>query len=446
MHAIEPALTHFEEATLSMSTAILAPSLVELAVPRTSRLTVWVLIGLVALVFLMTEHNWTVSAAEAYTSTEDQMEASAGGGNIVRRLAFLTLAGVGVVALATSSRKMTLTPGGCLLAFYVAWCAASVLWSIDPAMTVRRLFVFGCYVLGAVGLAGALSGRDLLRMAMTVALVGLAVGVVAELSLGTFQPFGAEYRFAGTQHPNTTALSLAAISIGSFCLWRSERKKLAPTLLFCIGFGFLILTKSRTSAAGLLAALLFLWTLSTPLRIKLSVVLTGMWAFGVAALVILLGGFSVEDDLTQMALMGRGEQSESLTGRIPIWTELAPWVGRRFLFGYGFDSFWVPDHIDRVSRELQWAIREAHSAYVDLTLSVGVVAGLALVTALILGMRRSARLYLADRRPEHGFFLGLQLYGLINALTESAMSMPLFIPFVAATGAAQLLLFEERHP
>lgn len=431
---------------MSSASATPAPLDSPLTRPAAARLPAWLATGVVGLVFLLTEHSWTVSLAEAYTSTEDQMEAAAGGGNMIRRLMFLTLGGLGLAALAVPAarRFRGVTFASALLGFFGLWCVASVLWSVDPGMTIRRLFVLACWVVGAVGLARATSGRDFLRLVVTIGLTFLAMGVVAELSLGTFRPTADDYRFAGTQHPNTTALSLSALCLAAFCLWRSERKKLFPGLLFAVAFSFLMLTKSRTSAAGVLVALMFLWTLSTPTHVKAGVSLAGLWAFGLAAVVVLLCGWDVEEDLSRVALMGREEQSESLTGRIPIWTELAPYLGRRLPFGYGYDSFWIPDHIDRITRELQWPIREAHSAYMDLALSVGVVAGGMLLTALILGMRRAAHLYLTLRTPEHGFAVGLQLYCFINALTESAMVMPLFIPFVAACATMRGLLFEER--
>lgn len=409
------------------------------------RLLAWVATAIVGMVFLLTEHSWTTSLAESYTSTEDQMEAAAGGGNMIRRLMFLTLGGLGLAALSLPAvrRYRGMTFASALLGFFAFWCLASVAWSIDPGMTVRRLFVLGCWMLGAVGLARILPGRDFLRMVVTIGLAMLALGLLAELSLGTFRPQADDYRFAGTQHPNTAALSLSTLCLAAFCLWRSERRKLAPAVLFGVAFLFLMLTKSRTSAAGVLVALMFLWTLSTPTHIKAGVGLVGMWAFALATVFVLLSGWDVEEDVSRVALMGREEQSESLTGRIPIWTELGPYVGRRLFFGYGYDSFWVPDHIDRIYRELQWPIREAHSSYVDLALSVGVVAGGALLTALILGMRRAAQLYLRHRRPEHGFAVGLQLYCFINALTESAMVMPLFIPFIAACAMSRVLLFDD---
>lgn len=418
-----------------------------LARPAPGRLLAWVATGVVGLAFLLTEHSWTTSLADAYTSSEDQMEAAAGGGNMIRRLMFLTLGGFGLAALSLPSvrRSRGLTFASGLLGFFAFWCVASVAWSIDPGMTIRRLFVLACWMLGAVGIARVLSGRDFLRMVIAIGLGMLALGLFAELSLGTFRPSADDYRFAGTQHPNTTALSLSTLCLAAFCLWRSERRKLGPALLFGVAFTFLMLTKSRTSAAGVVVALMFLWTLSTPTPIKAGVGFVGLWAFALAAVLVLLSGWDVEEDVSRVALMGREEQSESLTGRIPIWTELGPYVGRRLFLGYGYDSFWVPDHIDRIYRELQWPIREAHSSYVDLALSVGIVAGGALLIALILGMRRAAHLYLRGGRPEHGFAVGLQLYCFINALTESAMVMPLFIPFVAACATSRVLLFDDRE-
>ncbi len=401
-------------------------------------------IAIVGLVFLMTEHNLATSKHDAYTGTVDEMEAQAGGGNAVRRLAFLMLGGLGTVALALpSNRRLRIGVPAALLLFYGAWCFASVAWSADIGMTVRRLIVFACYCLAAVGLAKRFEGDDLLRMATVLPLAMLAMGFLAELALGTFRPWAGGYRFAGSQHPNTQAMALASLCLASFCRWREGRSRLVPLALFCVGFGFLILTKSRTSAAAVLASLGFLWTLSTPWRWKIAAVLGGTWLFGVVLLGALLTGADLGDDVSNVALMGREEESESLTGRIPIWTELSPYILRRLPIGYGFDAFWNPAQIDQFYRELQWAIREAHSAYVDLTLSVGLIGAGALFGAIAAGMSRAAGLYRRFGRPEHGFILGLQAFCLVNALTESAMTMPLFVPFLATCGLAQMVLFEE---
>lgn len=443
---------------MSTAAALPASTLPSATAASGSRAMLMAATIVVASVFLITEHDFQVSKAEAYTSSIDQMEASAGGGNLLRRIAFLGLAALGMTCLVLpSATRFRMTAAGALLAFFLMWAAMSVAWSDDVGMTIRRLMVLGCFTFGSLGLARRFRGEDLMRLCVGVALTTLTLGVAAEVALGTMRPFVGDYRFAGSQHPNTTALSLACICIASFCWWRAASSRgggfglrdgsarLWPAVLFCIGFGFLILTKSRTSAAGVLATLVFLWTLSTPMRIKAGVVMSGAWLFSIAAIVVLMAGLSIEDEVSELALMGRQEQSESLTGRLPIWTELAPFVVGQLITGYGYDSFWIPDRIERVSREMQWAIREAHCSYIDLVLSVGLIAAVALLGAILTVMRRRASKYLATGKPEHGFFLGLQLFCLINGLTESAMTMPLFVSFIACCGLAQEAVFSSEN-
>ena len=40
---------------------------------------------------------------------------------------------------------------------------------------------------------------------------------------------------------------------------------------------------------------------------------------------------------------------KSLTGRMPIWTELMRYVDRRPLTGYGYESFWTAENIEDLS-------------------------------------------------------------------------------------------------
>src|SRR5690606_21925968 len=59
----------------------------------------------------------------------------------------------------------------------------------------------------------------------------------------------------------------------------------------------------------------------------------------------------------------------TLTGRLPIWTHVLAYVGEHPLQGYGFDAFWTPKHLLEFAR-LGWSIPNAHSVYMDLSLSL----------------------------------------------------------------------------
>jgi O-antigen ligase len=316
---------------------------------------------------------------------------------------------------------------------FAGWCAASAVWSDLPSMTLRRVGVFACLLVAAFGLVRQLSPREWLHLAWMIPAGGLVVGLSAEVVLGTFRPWSAGYRFSGTLHPNTQGLSLAAMCFATFCLARENGwRKCGYVSLFAFGLLFIVLTKSRTSFAGVVVAITLLLTLRTASGVKWSVGMAALWAVSLAAVAVSLLNIDVEDQLTQAALLGRKEQAESLTGRMPIWTTLAEHVAQRPLVGYGYDSFWTPDRIETVSSDLHWGIREAHSAYIDTVLGVGLVGGLLVLTAVFLGLRSSSEQYLQCGHPLFGFVFAMLVFGLINACTESGMTMPLFVPFLTA--------------
>ena len=73
----------------------------------------WALLGTILVVgvaFFLSEHDLHVSQAVSYTQTAEEMEIAAGGGNPIRRLAFLVVAGWGLLLLATARGKLRLDP------------------------------------------------------------------------------------------------------------------------------------------------------------------------------------------------------------------------------------------------------------------------------------------------------------------------------------------------
>ncbi|GAB4140300.1 MAG: hypothetical protein Tsb009_09580 [Planctomycetaceae bacterium] len=406
-----------------------------------SRPIFWVVLVSLCAVFYLTEHALTSSLTDDFALTADELEAKASGGSLKRRVAFMGMALLGLLLMITPTKFRLRWGNGiglCLLAF-MGWAFLSITWSIDPSMTFRRWLVMSCLFIAACGLGKYLTSRELLKLGWMVPLICLMVGVAAEIRYGTFHPYSGEYRFSGTLHPNTQGLYLASLCIAAFCLCReSGWRKLSPMLLLALGFAFLVLTKSRTSTAGFLVAATLLSTQRTPSGWKWSAAFGGAWIVSVVALTILLSGLDIKDELTKFALMGRQEQAESLTGRLPIWTEMVRHIEQRPVTGYGYDSFWTGDRIDDVSTEMEWPIREAHSAYLDTLLSVGIVGLTILLTGVFLGLKTSSRQYLETGNPHAGYVFGMLTFGLLNGFTESGMAMPMFVPFLLVCGLTSL--------
>ena len=152
-------------------------------------------------------------------------------------------------------------------------------------------------------------------------------------------------------------------------------------------------------------------------------------------------GVDLDDKLVEAAMLGRQEESEALTGRLPIWSELLGFVQERPLQGYGYESFWTEQHIETVSDAMQWPLREAHNAYLDAVLSVGLIGAALFLAVVALSLRRAAAAYRATGDPGFAFTLCVLVACMVNACLESGMAGANFVTLIAGTGVVQLLAF-----
>jgi O-antigen ligase len=316
--------------------------------------------------------------------------------------------------------------------FVVAF--ASLTWSDSFSMTFRRVAVLACFGLGAFGISKAFTLTDLLSLVVFVCSLTLTIGFACELALGTFRPWASDYRFSGTVHPNTQGLYLTSLCLATYCLMRQGAAKRWMVPLFLAGLAFLLLTKSRTSCAGLILSLALIWVLTSPRGVVPVAVASALWLAATLGLFISFLSLDFSEKASNALLMGREEQAESLTGRLPIWETLFPYVQDRLFLGYGYESFWDHTRVNAVSSELHWGIREAHSAYIDMILSVGLLGATCLLAVVFMTLVRAVGSYYSTRHEGHAFLFGLLVFGLINAFTESGMIMPMFIPFVVLIG------------
>ena len=441
--------------------------------PRNGATFTLALLVLAAGLFL-TGQSFDTPLHESFTQTADEMEETARGGDAVRRVAFLGMGLFGVFTLWGGTGRFPsprrIPAWGWCLMLYVAWCAASVLWSHRPGMTVKRLVVLGCFLTAAAGVARALTNRQVVWLGALVPAVYLALGVLTELALGTLRPWAGGYRFGGTMHPNTQGILLVSLCTSSTVLLRDRlhpgrvgpgvggpepnlprplagRPKTTLCLFFAAGLAFLILTKSRTSFAGFGLSLAVLATLASSARAKLAAAVVGGVLLGGGLLAVLACGVDPTRGAVDAALMGRQEQVGSLTGRTAIWEEIGRFMDERPTAGWGYDSFWTPEHIAVVSENCGWGLREAHSAYRDVLLSVGRV-GLALLLAGLVGAwvtaaRRAAAFGRGATDPLAGYLAGFLAAALLNGLTESAMNMVLTPAFLACCALCRMMLFDR---
>ena len=174
----------------------------------------------------------------------------------------LLLGGMLLLVAGRQPRQIA-NPTMLFLTTYLMICCASVAWSDDPILSIKRVAVLGFCMIGVIGVAKHLNALDLLKVTVAVAFFLVGMGVCTELALGTFKPFNGDYRFAGTVHPNTQGAYCAILAVaGFFGAKGPTRGRFIFMVAFAVGIGLLLLTKSRASCAGCLIALAAAWLLT----------------------------------------------------------------------------------------------------------------------------------------------------------------------------------------
>jgi len=266
---------------------------------------------------------------------------------------------------------------------------------------------------------------------------------VAELALGSFRPWTGDYRFSGSVHPNTQGMYLTALALAALGLARSAPRPRGWWLLFVAALVLLVLTKSRTGNAATLLAIGAVLTLQTPWQTKLGAALALATAALAVLWLVMVLGYDPLYDFRDALLLGRAEESDTLSGRKFIWPLVLEFVSQRAWLGYGYESFWTPQHIEQVSDELQWGVREAHNGYLEVLLSTGLI-GLALgLVATAAGLAAAASETIRRRDPAYALPLGMLVFGLASSWMESGMVGIMCPPFLTACCLMHMVLADD---
>jgi len=402
---------------------------------------------LATIVFTMPiTESWKHSTYEHFDNTLDEAEASVRDGSLSRQIAIgsLGLLGLAAIAWPDGKRIRVRTALGAMCVAYLAWCLASCLWSDDVSLSLRRWVALGCEVAAGVAIAKRSTARQFVWIVFSCTLAWLSLGILAELSQGTFRPLEAGHRFAGLFHPNIMGVNAALLTLSSlYSAIGSGRRRWFLISIAAIGFAFLFLTRSRTSMAAMLAAIAVMWIFTAPLSRRLGYLLTLGLATACVAMAIGLGAFEIP---SSAVTMGRAEDdAASFTGRVPLWQELIEdYLPSREWVGYGYGAFWTSDRIAGVSKSQNWAATHAHSTYIDLMLNIGVVGAvlcvLAMVGATVAGLRRETR----HAGTGYGFIAMILVFGLTAGLLETYVGHTWFLSFFGICGLCYFLFDEQQ--
>ena len=285
--------------------------------------------------------------------------------------------------------------------------ALSLGWSIDPALTTRRLVRVMALTVCLLAFVG--TGwherrlQAVLRPLITSFLLASLVFGIGWPEYAIHRELSAELVGAWrglTSHKNALG-GLAATGCLLWCHAGVTRE--APRLQSCVGFGIaflcVLLSRSTTSLLATLCTCSFLMAFLPKVGAGRSRLL---WITRPAlALTLLLGVGSVSSmpglSLFSAPVALLAGKDGSLTGRTAIWDLVREHIARRPVFGSGYGAYWEPNR--GVGTESAVFVKRlegfypgsSHNGYLEVTNDLGACGLLLLCSYLITYVREAVR-------------------------------------------------------
>jgi len=314
---------------------------------------------------------------------------------------------------------------GALVLLLIALAFASEVWSVVPATTTRRaLRLFEISVI-AWYLFHKYDTKNLTRFMTRV----LAIPVFASFAILVIRPDLAYSNLQGYQDAIRGAIvsknalgglmSVAVLFAGYSFFIRANNRIFAGTTLFG-SLVLVVLSRSATSKIAVAATLglaLYGWIVRRRTNPGWAIMGAILTVTGMAALIF---GVIYLEDLQK--IIGR---SSTLTGRTDVWRAVLEAIRHRPLLGYGY-GFWDEQSTVRnnIWFELNWAPPEAHNAWLDARLQLGIV-GLSITVMLwLVAFSRAIRLALFTSETGALLMALIIVNIFIRGLTETVMIDP----------------------
>jgi len=283
---------------------------------------------------------------------------------------YLAVIGLCVVNIIHFIRISIFNP---ILILCVLWCAISMIWSIDPQLTMRRSIALLMTTLAGLAVAARYDWDGFVqRLAFAFVLMAIvslllvllkpSQGLMTEIYVGAWRGPFPEKNYMGGQMAKGLIACMCAFAM------RPNRGWLwVPSGLLC--FFLVLMSTSKTalliSLFGILAFLAIRIFRRFPIM-RLPVVYV---IFATITLFVTLY-LTIPDEL--FGLIGK---DATFTGRTDIWDQLILAIKEKPIFGYGYGTFWEdplgPSY--NLRQALQWGVPTAHNGWFETWLSSGVI-------------------------------------------------------------------------
>jgi len=376
----------------------------------------------------------------------DLQQISSGEGDIARQVAYLSVFSV-ILAVALQRR------GAAILAavpvpIYVAlvWCVLSILWSVAPDVSLRRIALTSLVVLTtffSVDLIGAERALRLLRLVLAaILLLNLSSLFFVPQAIHLSGEAGTALvgNWRGLHFHKNLAGPIASMSALVFLHFAVNRKQVKDWVLFFLAVIFTVGTSSKTAISLLIcvvvAATVYRYCQNSARRMSVLRIATYF-----ALAYVLLVSFIFQDYIMQLL-----SDPDALTGRGAIWQLSITYLAEHPVLGSGFGAFWQSGSYSPVldlARE-RWLITAAHShnGYIEVAVTTGVTG---LVIAAFAFVVFPFRQLLRSHGPHHVLIWSFVIFFILLNVTETRLldrDRPEWVLFLVALA----VLHEARRP
>ncbi|WP_121115532.1 O-antigen ligase family protein [Croceibacterium ferulae] len=353
-----------------------------------------------------------------------------GEGNVLRQLLYLVGVGLMLVTADPLRQPARLLAVPVSVLILLAWCVASLGWSVAPGVGLRRLVLAVLVIWMCFRSVDMLGPRRALAVVLYVSLGLLVANLVAVATVpvavhrfrGVILDDSIVGAWRGIMPEKNGAGLLTAVTIILLCFGVGRLPLLVR--IGCIGLAaiFLYGTQSKT-AIGLVGIGIVtggLYQLYTP---QWRVFLLPLLAIGGAAAVLAAWTY------VPPYLLELDSSLAAFTGRIQIWRVMVDYIADNPWLGAGFGSVWnvgptSPVYRYTTSHWITTMIAEGHNGYLDLVMQIGIPgAVLAIGVLFVLPLAKLLTLP-AAARDLAGVCLGVLIFSLFHNLTESTILWP----------------------
>jgi exopolysaccharide production protein ExoQ len=419
--------------------------------------TLWCVAALLAggLICLVHDPNYATARGAALveegrgvedkTAAEGGFEAAQPG----RSIGLILLMTAGGVCLLTASPETRIRWDGLsmLIVAGLAWASASTLWSAEPGTTMRELVRLFIYTGVAASVAWRFDARSLWQVLVITLCGSVAFAVSFEILTGGFQPWQSDYRLTGTMHSNILGVQAAVVAIVSyaFAVRRAPRATLWWTLFF-VAAAIVYFTKARTALISVVFGAVAVHVVGRPLRDWVLPASVGATLLAAALLTGSMVGAFDGREVQTLSNLGRTDDTEALTGRLPLWNYIWDQLDGHQLQGYGWGAFWLVERTLDAHDALGWFPRHSHDAYLQVVVNLGLI-GLAIALSIaVWPLVRATRFVIQTGRPEYSAIVAVFIGMFVNGVAESAFVMPRDMGLFSAAAVMSVVFVHQSAP